>query len=341
MITTHKLARGTSAAAAALAVLLAGCSKPAPSASQAGGAAALPRIRFKTDWYPQAEHGGFYQALARGFYRDAGIDVDIVPGGPGILVPQLMLSGQADIAMGRSDDILVFADQGLPFVIVGAYMEHDPQAILVHEEDTVRTFADLNNRTLMAVPGVHWIDFLKRRYHIDFRQIPSNFGIAQFMSDSTFIQQCFVTNEPYYVRKNGGHPRTLLLSDSGYDPYRIIFTTQAFLRDHPQEVRRFVAASIHGWDDFMNGDPSPGEALIAVRNTNMTKEFMEYSIKAMRDAHIISGKPELGERLGMMTRARMQEQVDALSQLKIIPGSLVLETIVRFDFLPPELQAAK
>jgi hypothetical protein len=91
----------------------------------------------------------------------------------------------------------------------------------------------------------------------------------------------------------------------------------------------------------MNGDPSPGEALIAVRNTNMTKEFMEYSIKAMRDAHIISGKPELGERLGMMTRARMQEQVDALSQLKIIPGSLVLETIVRFDFLPPELQAAK
>ena len=339
-MTNHDLLRRTAFLSAALAALLAGCSKPAPEAPSAGGGgAALPRIRFKTDWYPQAEHGGFYQAAARGFYRDAGIDVDIVPGGPGVLVPQLMLSGQADIAMGRSDDIIVFADQGLPFVIVGVYMEHDPQAILVHEEDTVRTFADLNNRTLMAVPGVHWIDFLKLRYHIDFRQIPSNFGIAQFMSDNTFIQQCFVTNEPYYVRKNGGLPRTLLLSDSGYDPYRILFTTQTFLRDHPEEVRRFVAASIHGWDDFMNGDPSPGKALIASRNTNMTNEFMDYSIGAMRDAHIVSGKPELGERLGMMTRARMREQVDALSQLGILPGSIDLDKIVRFDFLPPELQS--
>jgi NitT/TauT family transport system substrate-binding protein len=329
--------RRTAVLIAALAAFLAGCSKPAPASPQTGGGA---RIRFKTDWYPQAEHGGFYQALAKGFYKDAGLDVDIVPGGPGVLVPQLMLSGQVDVAMGRSDDIIVFADQGLPFVIVGAYMEHDPQAILVHEEDTVRTFADLNNRTIMAVPGVHWIDFLKLRYHIDFRQIPSNFGIAQFMSDTSFIQQCFVTNEPYYVRKNGGHPRTLLLSDSGYDPYRIIFTTQGFLREHPEEVRRFIAASIHGWDDFMNGDPSPAKELIAARNTNMTNEFMDYSIKAMREAHIISGKPELGERIGMMTRSRMREQVDALAQLGIIPKTIPLGTIVRFDFLPPELQPA-
>ena len=337
-MTNHDLLRGTAVLSAAL---LAGCSKPAPTAPSAGGGdAALPRIRFKTDWYPQAEHGGFYQAAARGFYRDAGIDVDILPGGPGVLVPQLMLSGQADIAMGRSDDIIAFADQGLPFVIVGVYMEHDPQAILVHDGDSVRTFADLDNRTIMAVPGVHWIDYLKLRYHINLRQIPSNFGIAQFMSDETFIQQCFVTNEPYYVRKNGGRPRTLLLSDSGYDPYRIMFTTQGFLRDHPEEVRRFIAASLHGWDDFMNGDPSPGKALIAKRNPNMSNEFMEYSIKAMRDAHIISGKPELGEHTGMMRRARMQEQVDALAELKIIPKSIPLERIVRYDLLPGELQPA-
>jgi NitT/TauT family transport system substrate-binding protein len=316
----------------------AGCSRQVPAGAPAAEAAAPPKIRFKTDWYPQAEHGGFYQALAKGYYRDAGLDVEIVQGGPGILVPQLMLSGQVDIAMGRSDDIIVFADQGLPFVIVGAYMEHDPQAILVHDEDTVKTFADLDNRTIMAVPGVHWIDYIKLRYHINLRQIPSNYGIAQFMADKTFIQQCFVTNEPYYVRRNGGHPRTLLLSDSGYDPYRIIFTTQAFLRDHPEAVRRFVAASLHGWDDFMNGNPAPAKALISRLNVNMTDEFMDYSIKAMRDEHIILGKAEAGERLGMMTRARMQEQVDALAQLRIIQQPISLEKIVRFDFLPAELQ---
>jgi NitT/TauT family transport system substrate-binding protein len=338
-MTIDHLLRRSAALSAAVAAFLGGCSRPGPAAAPAGaGVAALPKVRFKTDWYPQAEHGGFYQALAKGYYKAAGIDVEIVPGGPGVLVPQLMAAGQVDIAMGRSDDIIVFADQGLPFVIVGVYMEHDPQAILLHDADPVRGFADLNNRTIMAVPGVHWIDYLKLRYHITLRQIPSNFGIAQFMSDPTFIQQCFVTNEPYYVSKNGGHPRTLLLSDSGYDPYRIIFTTESFLRNHPEEVRRFIAASLQGWDDFMNGDPSPAKALIARRNPNMSNEFMDYSIKAMRDYHIISGKPEAGERIGLMTRARMQEQVDALAQLKIIPQSIPLEKIVRFDFLPPGLQ---
>jgi NitT/TauT family transport system substrate-binding protein len=325
--------------AAALALLGAGCSKPAPTAAPAAGAAAPARVRFKTDWYAQAEHGGFYQALAKGYYRDAGLDVAIIPGGPGVLVPQIVLAGQADIAIGASDDLVMWGAKGLPLVAVGVYMERDPQAILVHEESPVRTFPDLNHRTIMAVQGVNWIEYLKAHYHIDFNLIPSNFGIAQFMADKDFIQQCFVTNEPYYVRKNGGHPRTLLIADSGFNPYRVIYTTQRFLKAHPAEVRAFVAASLRGWDDFMNGDPSPAKTLIARDNENMTDEFMDYSIKAMRDEHIVSGKAELGERPGLMTRRRMQDQVDVLFQLKIIPELIPLDRFARFDFMPPDLQS--
>lgn len=325
--------------AAALALLAAGCSKPAPAAAPAPASAALPKVRFKTDWYAQAEHGGFYQALARGYYRDAGLDVTIVPGGPGVLVPQVMLAGQVDIAMGASDDLVMWGAKGLPFVAVGVYMEHDPQAILVHEESPVRTFADLNHRTIMAVQGENWIEYLKAHYHIDFNLIPENFGIAQFMADKDFIQQCFVTNEPYYVRKNGGHPRTLLIADSGFDPYRVIYTTQRYLRDHPAEVRAFVAASLRGWDDFMNGDTAPAKALIAKDNENMTNEFMDFSIKVIRDERIFSGKAELGERPGLMTRRRMQDQVELLFQLKIIPELIPLDRFARFDFMPPDLQS--
>jgi NitT/TauT family transport system substrate-binding protein len=320
---------------AAVGLILAGCSKPAPAGAPG---AALPKIRFKTDWYAQAEHGGFYQALAKGYYKSAGIDVEIVPGGPGVLVPQIVLAGQADIAMGSSDDTVLWAAKGLPFVAVGVYMEHDPQALLVHDESPVRTFADLNNRTIMAVQGVNWIEYLKAHYKIDFNLIPSNFGIAQFMADKDFIQQCFVTNEPYYVKKNGGHPRTLLIADSGFDPYRVIYTTRRYLTEHPAEVRAFVAASMHGWDDFMNGDPSPAKALIAKDNENMTYEFMDYSIQAMRDERIVSGKAELGERLGLMTPKRMQAQADVLFGLKIIPELIPLDRFVRFDLMPPDLQ---
>ena len=324
-------------AAASLALALAGCSRPAPAADT--GSAALPKVRFKTDWYPQAEHGGFYQALARGYYRDAGVDVEIVPGGPGVLVPQIVLAGQVDMAIGSSDDMIVWASKGLPFVIVGVYMERDPQAILVHDESPVKTFADLNNRTIMAVQGSNWIEYLKAHYHIDFNLIPSNFGIAQFMADKDFIQQCFVTNEPYYVEKNGGHPRTLLIADSGFSPYRVIYTTQRYLAEHPAEVRAVVAASIRGWAEFMGGDPSPGKALIAKDNENMSAEFMDYSIKAMRDNQVVSGMPEAGERLGLMTRRRLQGLDELLVQLRIIPQLIPLEKFVRFDLVPAELQS--
>jgi NitT/TauT family transport system substrate-binding protein len=264
--------------------------------------------------------------------------VAIVPGGPGVLVPQVVLAGQVDIAMGASDDLVMWASKGLPFVAVGVYMERDPQALLVHDESPVKTFADLNHRTIMAVQGVNWIEYLKAHYKIDFNLIPSNFGIAQFMADKDFIQQCFVTNEPYYVTKNGGHPRTLLIADSGFNPYRVIYTTQRYLKEHPAEVRAFVAASMRGWADFMNGDPSPAKALIAKDNENMGDEFMNYSIKAMRDEGIVAGKPELGERLGLMTPQRLKAQVDVLFELKIIPELIPLDRFVRFEFMPPDLQ---
>jgi NitT/TauT family transport system substrate-binding protein len=332
------LMRSGAVAGAAFALALAGCSRPATTPAPSGGPGPLPKVRFKTDWYAQAEHGGFYQALAKGFYKDAGIDVEIVPGGPGVLVPQIVLAGQADIAMGRSDDMITWVSKGIPFVIVGVYMERDPQAILVHDESPVRTFSDLNHRTIMGVPGSNWIEYIKAHYHIDFNLIPSNFGISQFMADKDFIQQCFVTNEPYYVRKNGGQPRTLLMSDSGFNPYRVIYTTQRYLKDHPAEVRAFVAASLRGWADFMSGDPEPGKALILKADENMTSDFIDYSIKAMRDDHIVSGKAELGERIGLMTPQRLQGQVDVLAQLKIIPELIPLDRFVRFDFMPPDLQ---
>jgi NitT/TauT family transport system substrate-binding protein len=224
-------------------LLLAGCGRKQPGAGAELTGNALQKIRFQTDWYPQAEHGGFYQALAKGYYRDAGLDVEIISGGPGATVAQRMISGAADIGMSRSDDVALFVADGKPFVIIGVTFQHDPQAILLHEENPVNTFADLDGKTIMAVPGSAWISFLKRCYHIDFSIIPSNFGIARFMADRAFIQQCFITNEPYYVRANGGKPKTLLISDSGFDPYRVYMTTRRYARENERALRNFVAAS--------------------------------------------------------------------------------------------------
>jgi NitT/TauT family transport system substrate-binding protein len=325
--------------AALLLGALAGCSRPEPSSVPETGPGPRPltKIRLKTDWYPQGEHGGFYQAIVKGYYKEAGLDVEIIPGGPGVAVPQIMIAGQADIAVGRSDDLIVQAQQGLPFVIVGTYMQHDPQALLLHEEDPAKGFADLDNRSIMATPGVYWMEYLRVRYHLNLREIPINYGIAQFMADPRFVQQCFLTNEPYYVAKNGGHPKVFQLSESGYDPYRILFTTQGFLKGHEDAVRAFVAASTRGWVDFMNGDASQARAQILKANENMTDEFISFSMKSMKEHFIVEGRTDAGEKAGLLRRKRIQDQIDVLAQLKIIPHPIPLEEFVRFDVVPADL----
>jgi len=337
----HLLSAAVKGVLIASAVLvLAGCSRPAPGTFLHGTAVPVrEKVRFKNDWFPIAEQGGFYQAAVKGFYKDAGLDVELVPGGPGPSPSQVLIAGQVDLTMGRSDDVIVWCQQGLPFVIVGVYMERDPQALLLHDGDPAKSFADLNHRTIMVPPGAYWMEYLRMRYNLDLKEIPLNYGMAEFMADQTLIKECFVTHEPYYVRQHGGHPRTLLLSEAGYNPYRVIYTTQSYLRHHTETVRRFVAASLHGWDDFINGDSTEAKALIEKLNDTISQGFMDFSFNAMRDQHFILGRAEAGERLGLMTRARMQEQVDMLVRLKILKEPIPLDRFVRFDLLPVELQA--
>src|SRR5204862_7323105 len=113
-----------------LAVLTMGCERRERAQPPADGG--LRRVVLQTDWFPQAEHGGFYQAAAKGLYARAGLEVEIWPGGPGAGIKLKVASGEADFGMNRSDDMIVAASRGLPFVMVAATMQHDPQALMVH-----------------------------------------------------------------------------------------------------------------------------------------------------------------------------------------------------------------
>ncbi len=217
------------------ALLLAGCSRPADPAQTAAtpapaGEKPLLKVGFQLDWFPSAEHGGHYQALVKNFYRDAGLDVTIVSGGPGQSGMQKVGLGQIEFAMGRSDDVILAVHQGLPLLIVGAQMQHDPQAVMVHEESQVKSFRDLDGKSIMVSPGSNWITFVQSHYGVHFGTFPNDFGLARFMADPGFIQQIFISNEPYYVGQHGAKTRALLIADAGYDPYRVIFTSQTFAR---------------------------------------------------------------------------------------------------------------
>jgi NitT/TauT family transport system substrate-binding protein len=228
------------------AVMACGCARNPPPATAAPSVVASPvprKVRLQTDWLPQAEHGGFYQALVKGYYAAAGLEVDILSGGPGISIRPQVATGAVEFGMNRSDDTLTAVDSGLPLVIVGAFFQHDHLGLLLHADDPAKAFADLGGRTITAMPGLAWIQFVQKKYAISLQLRPTTPGLTSFFSDRTEIRQCLVTSEPFFATRQGVPVRTLSIAESGYDAYHILITGRAFMREHPAAVRAFMAAT--------------------------------------------------------------------------------------------------
>ncbi|MFN0068517.1 MAG: ABC transporter substrate-binding protein [Limisphaerales bacterium] len=296
----------------------------------------LLKVRLITDWYPQPEHGGFYHALLKGWYREAGLEVEIVPGGPNTFVVQRVATGQGEFGLGSTDDVLLAVDRGIPLVAVGATMQHDPQGIMVHSASPVRGFADLEGRTVAVTPGAAWFKYLVRKYGMkQVREVAHTFSTAAFVKDPEYIQQCFITSEPYFAQQAGVPARVLLIKDSGYAPYRVFFTRRDFLRAQPEAVRAFTAASLRGWAAYLD-DPAEVHAEIRRRNPELDAAKMEFSLAALRRHRFITGDPEAGEAAGRLTEARWQFQHDTLRELGVIRGRFPVTEAFTRDFLPPE-----
>ena len=295
---------------------------------------ALTRVQLQLDWFPEPAHGGFFQAAAKGYYAEVGLEVEILPGGPGGRPIPKVAAGQVAFSMGRSDDIMLAVQEGLPVLIVAALMQHDPQAILLHAGNPINSLAELDGHAIMAYPGSAWIPYLKKRYGIEIDLLPMSYGLARFAADPQLIQACFVTDEPYRLEQQGTAGKTLLLSDSGYDPYRVIVAHGPFAKANPEIVRAFVAASLRGWIDYMSGDPSIAHNVIAAQNDHMTPDQMEFSHAEMIRRQFVTGDPARGESLGQLDPDRLNGHAKLLQEVGVLTAPLPLDRYVTFEFLP-------
>lgn len=297
-------------------------------------------VKLQTDWYPQPEQGGFYNALVKGYYKDEGLDVAIVPGGPYGNGLQQVASNAAQFGMGTSDGILEAVGNDEPLVAVAATMQHDPQGIMVHADSPVHTFADLEGHTIAVKPGSTWFAYLEKRYRFkNLREIPATFSVSNFLQDPNYIQQIFVTSEPFFARKSGARVRTLPISDTGYDPYRVFFTSTAFLKQHPAIVAKFVRASLRGWRDYLS-DPAAANSEIAKLNPAMNPDQMQYTYQAVKEGKFIGGTDPTGAQLGQFDPARWQTMYQQLLDLKIVTRPFDPTTAYTTQFLAAQSAAA-
>jgi len=270
------------------------------------------KLTMGTNWKAQAEHGGYYQAVATGIYRKAGLDVTIRMGGPQINHPQLLAAGAIDFNMGSNCfSALNYVKNNIPMLCVGTVFQKDPQVLVAHAGQGNDSLAALKGKPIMISPPAragYW-QFLRIKFGYTDDQIRTyTFNMAPFLADKSAIQQGFVTSEPYKLEQAGAKIVVHLLADGGYSSYATTIETSAKLvNDKPDVVQRFVNGTIEGWYSYLYGDPGPANALIKRDNPEMTDDYIAYSRAAMKKHGLVdSGDAErLG--IGAMTDARWKD----------------------------------
>ena len=310
-------------------ITLAGCrSSRSPSAS------GLTPARLQLDWYPQPEQGGFFAAQLAGYYKAEGLDVSIQPMPQYGSVAQVVSTGKADFGLGSSDQVLEWNSNGLPLVAIFATMQHDPQAIMVHKDSPVHDFADLSGHSIAAQTGATWLKYVINRYHLhDVRQLPTTLSIANFLADPGYVQQIFITSEPFFAEQAGAQVRNLEISSSGYDPYRVALTTRDYAAQHSDVVARFARASIRGWNDYLR-NPGPTDEHLLELNPALNPAQEAYTAKALRDGGYVTGGDSTGAQTGRMDAARWASMYEQLKSLGILNGPVDLTVTYSLKYVP-------
>ncbi|WP_372971773.1 ABC transporter substrate-binding protein [Marinobacter sp.] len=299
----------------------------------------LDKVVFGTNWYAQAEHGGFYQALATGLYEDYGLDVEIKMGGPQVNGTQLLVTGRYDLLMGYPIGNINAVEKELPVMTVAASMQGDPQALIAHPHvESIEQIREDELPVYVATfaHSTFW-PWLKAEYGFEDDVVNAyTFSVAPFLNDKDIVQQGYLSSEPFAIRKGGIEPNVFLLSDYGYPPYATtIETTTDMIEERPDVVKRFVQASMEGWKRYLE-NPEPGNELIREQNPEMTPEQIAYGIEKMKEYQLVTGGDAQTMGIGVMTEERWQKIKDFMVEADLASEDLDLSDVYTLEFLPEE-----
>jgi NitT/TauT family transport system substrate-binding protein len=271
------------------------------------------RLVFATDWFAEAEHGGFYQALAEGIYARHGLDVTIRMGGPQLNGLQLLAAGQLDIVMGDALQVLSAVEQGVPVTAIAATFQRNPTVIIAHPG--VASLEALRGKPIAvsAASNTTFWPWLRQRYGFtDDQKRPYAFSVQPFLVDPQLSQQGFATSEPFSIEKGGVKPVVFLLAEQGYPPYsEVLAVRRDALAKRAEAMTRFVRASAEGWKSYL-ANPAPGNALIRRENPQMTDELLAYGHRKIIEYALVTGGNAATDGLLSMTDRRWQQTLDFL-----------------------------
>ncbi len=301
-------------------------------------AQAQEKMTFLSSWRAQAEHGGYYQAVAKGMYRACGLDVTIRMGGPGTDAKALLAGGAVDGMMGSfTDDPFRLNEAGFAAQAVMASFQKTPQILMTHPGNGIEKLEDMKGRPIMIGQSsrtTFW-PFLRARYGFTDAQIRAyNFQMGPWLVDKMAIQQGFVSSEPFKVRTEANvEPVVFMLSDLGYLSYSSmpIFPTKT-IREKPRAIQCFVDATTDGWIDFFR-DPAPASVLIKRDNPDNTDALIAYAIDKMKSYGIVETEDTKRLGIGAMTEARFRGHFEMMRDEGLYKPDFDWRSAFTLDFI--------
>jgi NitT/TauT family transport system substrate-binding protein len=270
------------------------------------------------DWVPEPEFGGFYAARESGAFQSHGLNVEIRGGGAGVPVVQMVASGKAQFGIAGADEVITARARGADVVPVFATFQTSPQGVMVHAARGYKTMGDaLKTGTLALEPGLPYAVFLKKKYGgFGATVVPYDGGVARFMVDASFAQQCFVTAEPLAAKRKGGDPHVFLVADEGFNPYTgVVIVARSFFKEHPDSVKSFVLGAREGWVAYL-ASPAATNAVMQKLNPSMDAETFAAAADAERV--LIENDDARSHGIGSMMRARWETLGKQLRELGIV-----------------------
>ncbi|TWU47193.1 NMT1/THI5 like protein [Rubripirellula tenax] len=280
---------------------------------------ASDKVAVQLNWYPEAEHGGVYQAWADGTYKSAGLTVDVRPGGRATPVaPELQL-GRVQFAMANADDVVLFRREGMDIVAVLAVLQNSPRCILVREDSGVEDFKGLAGMTLQRQAGRMFLEFMRSKGFLDkVTEVPYHGSVSSMIADPKIAIQAYSFAEPLLAREQGVEVRTLMVSELGWNPYSsVLITSGKLIREQPELVRTFVKATQQGWANYLADSKLGNEAILSANEHGMTQEALDFGSKELTPLALPEGMAI--DQIGAMSQARWKTLVDQMDALD--PGA--------------------
>lgn len=303
--------------------LLGGCTdkKETKVGNTKANGESLTKVTLILNWYPEAEHGGFYAALVHDIYKKHGLDVEIRPGGRSVVVAPELALGRVQFGIGNADDVLMSRSESTDLVALMAPLQTGPRCIMVREDSGITTFEQLKNIKLQIDPSRPYIPFLKSKGLLDSSvQTTPYFGsVAELVAGPGVGQQAYSFSEPLMAEQQGVKVRNLMMSEIGYNPYACcLIASGEYVAKNEEIVRKMVKASVEGWQKYLESPKETNEYILKQNKQGMTAEALSYGVEKLKPLCIPEGFD--ASKLGAMTLDRWKTLQEQLVSLKLING---------------------